>query len=185
MAESVVLTCWPPPRMNGRYQYADPPGYQVRQFRFRQLWHHRNCRLKCEYGPADSVAILLYTMAAGLKLETAIHRRHPLILAITSLKPPCSPSLALAISTRQRLRFGVTAVHAEQVSGEQCCLITARSGADFHKRVTLVVWIFRQRSTCSCCSISSERALASLQLFLRHFAHSRIKSIICAVSISS
>ena len=80
----------------------------------------------------------LHAMAAGLKLETAVH-------AVTAdFGDHLFKTAVLAFVGAHDLhapatRFGVTAVHAEQVSGEQCRLITARSGADFHKRVTLVV----------------------------------------------
>ncbi|MNZ46060.1 hypothetical protein D3C78_637300 [compost metagenome] len=71
-------------------------------------------------------------------------------------------------------RFCVTAVHAEQIAGEQRGFIPACTGADFDKRIALVIGIFRQQQNLKLLLHLFCTGFGFLQLFLRHLAHFRI-----------
>jgi len=65
-------------------------------------------------------------------------------------------------------RFGVATVHTEQVTRKQRGFVTAGTGAHFHKRVTLIVRIFRQQKHLELLFHLFRTRFCVLQLFLRH-----------------
>ena len=86
----------------------------------------------------------LHAMRAGFELEAGEHAAaddaadHLAVAAV----------LARALADRldlPALRFGVAAVHAQQVAGEDRRLVAAGAGADFEKDVALVARIARQQ----------------------------------------
>ena len=117
----------------------------VRQFRFRQLWHHRHCTGRGMNTPLRFRSRhALHAMTARFKLQTTIHAVAADLgdnLFIATMLAVVSAHDFHAPATR----FSVAAVHAEQIPGKQRRFVTAGTGADFHKRVTLVVRIFWQQ----------------------------------------
>ncbi len=71
-------------------------------------------------------------------------------------------------------RFGIAAVHAEEIAGENRRFIAAGSGAHFDKTGALIVGIFRQQQNLQLLLQHVTLLTRFLQLFLRHVTHFRI-----------
>ena len=115
----------------------------------------------------------LHAMTARFKLQTTIHAVAADLgdnLFIATMLAVVSAHDFHAPATR----FSVAAVHAEQIPGKQRRFVTAGTGAHFHKRVTLVVRIFRQQKHLKLLLHLFRTRFRILQLFLRHLAHFRI-----------
>ena len=94
--------------------------------------------------PCDSVAGTRCAVTAGFKFQSTVH-------AVTAdFGDNLFVAAMLAFVGAHDLHapatgFGITAVHTEQIPGEQRRFVAAGTGADFHKGVTLIVRIFRQQ----------------------------------------
>ena len=115
----------------------------------------------------------LYAMAAGFELQPTInavaadfgdHFFKAAVLAFVGAHDFHAPTA----------RFRVTAVHTEQIAREQRRFIAAGTGANFNKRVTLVVRVFRQQQNLQLLLHLFTLLFRFAQLFLRHFAHFRV-----------
>ena len=149
-------------------------GVNIRHFGFRQLRHHR-------HGTSGGVNTALgfggrhalYAMTAGLKFQTAIHAiaadfgNHLFITAMFAFVGAHDLHAPAA-------RFGVTAVHPEQIAGKQRRFITAGTGADFDKGVAFIIRILRQQQHLQLLLHLLAFRFRVAQFFLRHFAHFRI-----------
>lgn len=112
-------------------------------------------------------------MTAGFKLQTSVHA------VAADLGDNLFVAAMFAFVGAHDLhapaaRFGVAAVHAEQIPGKERRFVTAGTGAHFDKRVTLVVRIFRQEQHLKLLLHLFGTRFCILQLFLRHLAHLRI-----------
>ncbi len=70
--------------------------------------------------------------------------------------------------------FGVAAVHAEEIAGEDRRLVAAGAGAHFDKAGAFVIRVFRQQQDLQLLLKPLALFARLLQLFLRHIAHFRI-----------
>ncbi|CPR47227.1 Uncharacterised protein [Salmonella enterica subsp. enterica serovar Bovismorbificans] len=117
----------------------------IRQLGFRQLRHHGDGT----GGGMDTPLRLgrrntLYAVSAGLKFQPAIHA------VAADFGDDLFITAMLAFAHAHDLhapaaRFGITAVHAEQIAGKQRGFVAAGAGANLKERVSFIVRIFRQQ----------------------------------------
>ncbi len=115
----------------------------------------------------------LHAMRAGLELELGVDR-----LALN----PGDDFLVAAVLAgvfRQHLNapaltFGVTAVHAKQVAGEDSGFIATGAGADFQKHIAVVVRVLGQQQAVQLFFQLSQLRSIGLQVFLGHLPQVRI-----------
>ena len=145
IAESVLLTCWPPA----------PEARKVSMRSSAGIEHHLADRVglgqdRDGAGRGVDAALrlglrhALHAMAAGFELELRVRalpgdaRDHLLVAA--QLRGALGDQLDLPA-----LALGVARVHAEQVAGEERRLVAAGAGAHLEEQVAVVVRVARQQ----------------------------------------
>ena len=159
IADSVLLTCWPPAPLGPHGVDLEIVGL-ISMSTSSASGSTATVAAEVWMRPCASVSGTRCTRCTPDSNFSLANAPRPRISATISLKPPLVPSLVGDDLGLPALLGGVALVHPEQVAGEQRGLVAAGAGADFQDHVALVHRVLRHERERSS-SVERGSALSS------------------------